>query len=336
MFKWLTKGNQKYDLIAIGDTVMDCFIRLEEVTISGSGKDKKLCLNFGDKIPYQSATLVPAVGNSANASVSASRLGLKTALISNLGDDQNAEIVLNTFHQEKVGTDFITKQKNRQTNYHYVLWSGDDRTILIRHEAYDYILPNFKAPRWLYLSSLAKTTLDYHQMIADYLEKNPEVKLAFQPGTHQMNMGTEKLARIYQRTNILFCNKEEAGRILKNNNLEINDLLTGLKTLGPKIVVITDGRAGAYYSDENNDNWFLPIWPDKKPPYERTGAGDAFASTIVSALCLGKSLNEALSWGPINSAEVVQKIGAQAGLLTREQLLKKLSTRAENYQARKI
>ena len=29
-------------------------------------------------------------------------------------------------------------------------------------------------------------------------------------------------------------------------------------------------------------------------PFDRTGAGDAFASTIVSALALGKSMDEAL------------------------------------------
>ena len=76
--------------------------------------------------------------------------------------------------------------------------------------------------------------------------------------------------------------------------------------------------------------------PDPKPPLERTGAGDAFSSTVTSALALGKSLPEALSWGPINSMSVVQYVGAQKGLLTREALEKYLREAPESYWPQKI
>ena len=51
---------------------------------------------------------------------------------------------------------------------------------------------------------------------------------------------------------------------------------------------------------------FIPIYPHKQ--FESTGAGDAFSSTIVSALALGKTLDEALTWGPINAQSVVQHL----------------------------
>jgi sugar/nucleoside kinase (ribokinase family) len=76
--------------------------------------------------------------------------------------------------------------------------------------------------------------------------------------------------------------------------------------------------------------------PDPKPPYERTGAGDAFASTIACALALGKTLPEALQWGGINSMSVVQEIGAQKGLLTQEKIEEYLKQAPESYRARKI
>lgn len=336
MFNWLTKAGQKFDLVTVGDTVMDCFIRLEEATLQTTPSGEELCLRFGDKVPYQSATVVPAVGNSANAAVAAARLGLKTAFITNLGADQNAELCLQTFRHEKISPNFIKKQAGQKTNYHYVLWYGNDRTILVHHENYNYTWPKVAAPKWLYLSSLGDKTASYHQAISDYLTRNPSIKLAFQPGTYQMAMGTDQLAPIYQRTEIFFCNRAEAKLILKTKDSEIKNLLAGLKKLGPKVVVITDGPAGAYYQDEAGANFFLPIWPDEKPPVQRTGAGDALAATAVSALCLGKSLVEALSWGPINSASVVQHIGAQAGLLSREALLDKLKQRANDYQAKLI
>ena len=47
---------------------------------------------FGDKVPYESVNVIPAVGNSPNAAVaSTARLGLSTALMTNMGDDQTVK-----------------------------------------------------------------------------------------------------------------------------------------------------------------------------------------------------------------------------------------------------
>ena len=80
----------------------------------------------------------------------------------------------------------------------------------------------------------------------------------------------------------------------------------------------------------------MPNYPDPVPPKERTGAGDAFASTFVAALAIGKSIDEALSWAPINSMNVVQHIGAQAGLLKRSSLLQFLKDAPKNYKIKEI
>jgi len=87
---------------------------------------------------------------------------------------------------------------------------------------------------------------------------------------------------------------------------------------------------------DGSDSWFMPIYPDPAPPYERTGAGDSFASTFISALALGKTPSEAIAWAPINSMSVVQKVGAQEGLLTREALEKLLAEAPDNYKAVKL
>ena len=89
--------------------------------------------------------------------------------------------------------------------------------------------------------------------------------------------------------------------------------------LGPKIVVITDGPKGAYASDGEN-RFEMPLYPDPAPPVDRTGAGDSFASTFVAAIIKGNTIEGALQWAPINSMSVVQKVGAQAGLLKEKEL----------------
>lgn len=332
-----------YDFVAIGDIVTDAFIRLKDAELHCDVRHEncQICFRFGDKVPYESVTVVPAVGNSPNASVAAARLGLNSALVTNLGADQNGREAITTLKNNSVRTEFVRVHPTRKTNYHYVLWYLDDRTILIKHEEYPYEMPNIGEPKWVYLSSLGENSFPFHDVIADYFETWPEIKVAFQPGTYQIKLGKDKLARIYKNSEIFFCNTEEARRILEDRQSEIKGLLQKINGLGPKIVVITDGKAGAYAFDARPAEgggkfWFMPPYPDPNPPLDRTGAGDSFAATFTSALALGKSVPEALAWAPINSMSVVQKIGAQAGLLTRPELEEHLKNAPENYQPREI
>lgn len=328
----------QYDFIAIGDAVVDAFIKLKDASVHCrvDRQDCEICLRFADKIPYEGVWVVPAVGNSANAAVGATRLGLKSALITNIGNDREGDDCLAALRAEKVGTEFIKAHEGVKTNYHYVLWYEDDRTILIKHEKFDYTLPDFDDPKWFYLSSLGEHAEEFHQTVEKYLMNHPDIKLVFQPGTYQIKMGREKLANIYKRSEIFICNKEEAERILHLAPSEPKILLEGLHRLGPKIVVITDGPNGAYAHDQNCQSWFMPPYPDLKPPYERTGAGDAFASTFAVALALGKTIEEALRWAPVNAMSVVQDVGARAGLLTQDKLEEYLAKAPEGYKAQLI
>lgn len=326
---------KKYDFIAIGDTVTDAFIRLKDahVTCKIDNTACEICMRYGDKIPYDFVEVCPAVGNSANAAVAGARLGVNTGLISYLGDDQNGRDAIEAFKQNKVGTDYIELVKGKKTNYHYVLWYEADRTILIKHEEYDYQFPSIKEPKWLYLSSLAEHTLPYHKQIAEYLKTHPNVKLAFQPGTFQIKFGVEALKDIYARTEIFFCNKEEAAKITGIDTVDIRTLAEAINAKGPKIVVITDGPVGAYVLQDGK-LYFMPPYPDPKPPYDRTGAGDAFSSTFTLAIMKGKSIEEALTWAPINSMSVVGQVGAQKGLLTESEIKEFISKAPENYKVK--
>lgn len=321
-----------YDFVAIGDTVTDAFIKIKDASVQCdiNKENCKICFRFKDKIAYESVTVLPGVGNAANAAVAAARLGLKTAFISNVGEDHYGQEIVGNFKKESVGTEFLTVNIGKKTNYHYVLWYEDDRTILIKHEEYDYKLPYFDEPKWVYFSSMAENSLAFHETIQHYFEEHPNIKLAFQPGTYQMKFGKKKLAGIYKRTDVFICNKEEAQRILEVNEPDIKNLMNGIHELGPKIVSISDGPNGAYASD-GKSAWFMPIYPDPKPPFERTGAGDAYSSTFVAALSLGLRIEDALRWGPINSMSVVQYVGAQEGLLNRYKLEKFLEDAPSDY-----
>ncbi|MBI3459100.1 carbohydrate kinase family protein [Candidatus Azambacteria bacterium] len=325
-----------YDFISIGDIATDAFIRIKEASVHCDiNKEKcEICIGFADKIPYEEVYVVPAVGNSANASVAASRLGLTSTLVSNLGDDYFGQECLVKLKKENVSAEFITVHKDAKTNYHYVLWYEDDRSILIKHEKYDYQLPNIGSPKWIYLSSLGADSMAFQERVEEYLEAHNDIKLVFQPGTFQMK-SQKLLDNFCRRAEIFFCNKEEAQRILKTTESDFKKLLELIKKMGPKIVVITEGKKGAYAHSENNF-WFMPPYPDPKPPLERTGAGDAFSSTFTVAMALGKTIEEALRWAPINSMSVVQYVGSQKGLLTVDQIEKFLEMAPDDYRPQRI
>ena len=326
-----------YEFIALGDVVTEPFIRLldAEATCDLDQNNCRISMRFGDKIPYESAQMCRAVGNSANAAVSASRLGVKTALLSYIGDDDIGKGNIEELTKNGVGTSLIKTIPGMPSNYHFVLWYDVERTILVKHTEFPYSFDmNMPAPKWIYLSSLASNSAEYHDQIGEYLVAHPEVKLTYQPGTFQMKLGVERTKNIYQHTELFVCNFEEAQRILQTKESDVKKLMDSLHDLGPRLVVVTDGIKGAYAREENGTKWYMPIYPHA--PFERTGAGDAFASTLSAALLLGKPLEEALLWAPINSQSVVQKVGAQAGLLTQAEIQAFLAKAPVDYKPRMI
>lgn len=331
---------RKYDLVCVGDVVIDAFITLKEAKVRWDKKheEAELCMAFADKIPYESLMIAPAVGNSSNVAVGAARLGLKTAMITSIGDDHYGEDILGVYRKEGVGREFVKVNRGMPTNYHFVLTYQAERTILIKHQKYAYTDPRALDTRtdWIYFSSIAEHTLPFHHKMAAYLKRHPNVRMGFNPGTFQLRFGVEKLRDIYRHTYALFVNREEAEHVArKPEGTPLPELFAALHRLGPKIVLITDGPAGAYASD-GSSRYFMPPYPDPKPPISRTGAGDAFSTGFMSALVYGLPVHEALRWAPIESMHVVQFYGAQTGLLKKSELLGLLKKAPKNFVAKAL
>lgn len=331
---------KQLDVLSVGDVVIDDFIRLldNEARVENTPSGPRLSFEFGTKVPFDHSEVVPAVGNASNASVAFAKLGFRSGLVANIGNDGRGREILEALHKAGVDSRFVHINHGKKSNYHYVLWYKDERTILIKHEEYDYHWPRFRVvdiPRWIYFSSISEHALEYHDQMAEWLESHPTVKLAFQPGTFQIEAGTHRLARIYKCSEIVAVNREEATIITKGNHEDIHDLFDKLHQLGPRTVLISDGHKGAYASDGAN-RWKMPIYPDPKPPYDRTGAGDAFTSTFVAAIMKGADIPGALLWAPINSMSVVQKVGAQAGLLTETEINHYLRIAPSNYHPERL
>lgn len=328
-------GDQPPSVLMVGDIFTDAFIKLNEKSAKIITDDEGLewlALPFGQKPPYDMVDIIRSVGPSPNAAVSSARIGLRASLMAWVGSDLVGKEAIDHLASEKVATNAMVTEQDKLTSYWYVLRYGADRTMLVKSEKYAYEWHDPKtAPDWIYLSYIGEDSWPLHEALVDYLNRNPEVKLAFQPGTFHFKWGKEKLADIYRRSNIVVMNREEAADVTGASHDDVKQLCDALHELGPENVVITDGPHGSYASFDSKVVT-IPNYPDPAKPLDRTGAGDAFASTIVSALALGKSMEEALTWAPINSMSVVQKLGAQAGLLTLPEIERFLQEAPADYK----
>jgi len=308
-----------YDLITIGVSTIDHFVKIHDASVrcSLNKTNCMMCINYADKIPadqYQSTM----GGNGANNAVGSVRLGLNNAIYTVYGKDTIGDMIENTFKTEGVNSEYLTQDQNAGSDTAVVVTFQHERTIIVYHEKRDYALPNLKPAKWVYYTSLMKGFETIHPALINYLKQN-QVKLAFNPGTHQLLAGKDRFKDLLVITELLIVNKEEAQRFLELNSTEIKELLLGLHNLGPKVAVITDGEHGSY-SYDGMRYLFQPILDGTI--VERTGCGDSYSTGIIAALIHGGDIKDGMVWGTINGWSVVQKVGPQAGLLHKEEMEK--------------
>ena len=329
---------KQIDILAIGDIAAEPFIKIKEAETEYDKHDDdwKLCLDYGGKVPYESAEVCHAVGNSSNMAIAASRLGLNSYLVSYIGNDSIGKENLEKLNKENIHTDYINTIDGLESNFHYVLWYKGERTILVKHTDFPYSLPkDLIEPKWIYLSSLSSNSVSYHEEISKYIKSHLNVSLAFQPGTFQIKLGVDTLKDIYENTKVFFCNHEEAEKILGIEEKDISKLTKMIYCFGPKIVVITDGISGAYSYDGKETLFMGAFYQDSKT-IESTGAGDAFSGAFITALSLDKGVREALMWGTINAMSVVQYVGPHKGLLNKEKMEEYIKNIPPESQPKKI
>ncbi len=308
-----------YDLITIGDTVIDTYLPIDDAQILEEEGIKYLGLKYGFKIPVEEGVSMVA-GNAANNAIGASRLKLKTAIYTNVGnkgDEQADDRIKAKLKKEGVDIRYVVETDHLPSNHNIILSFKGERTILVHHQPYKFELPDLDKSKWVYLTSMAPNYINTPviNQLVNYLERTG-AKLAYQPGTFQVKLGSKRQHRILSMTDFFVLNIEEAIHFLGHEEkapVPIKDLLLGIFELGPKKVVITDGGKGSFGFD--GEKYFqLETFPAKL--VEMTGAGDAYATGTVAALIHGLPLEEAMRWGAANSAAVVEQMGSTTGLLS--------------------
>lgn len=305
-----------FDLLSVGDASIDVFMTPteSETMCKINTKDCYIAFSYGGKIPVRNLE-TSVGGNAANNSVGTRRLGVKSAAVLTLGDDDIGGQIITKLKSEEVDLTYAIQQPATASNYSTIISYSGERTIFVYHAPRSYEFPIKLPPApWVYLTSMGENFRPFYNHMAEYIRKNPESKLVFNPGSWQMRAPIEQIKDILSLTYMIYVNREEAEKLTGTNASQgkEKDLLTSLSALGPKVAIITDGARGvmAYDGHKYLKCGIMPV-----EAYERTGAGDAFGSGSLSAIVKGKTLEEALLWGTVNSASVIGYVGSQRGLL---------------------
>jgi ribokinase len=326
-----------YDIITVGSSTIDAFARVESELIKIKTihhEEDLIAYPCGSKILIKELEFFTG-GGGTNTAVAFSRLGLKTGYVGKLGSGTNSDMILQTLRKDKV-TFLGLKSKKEHAGYSVILDSLEgDRTILAYKGANNELsfkeidLKKLKT-KWFYFSSMVDKSFSTLESLASFAE-DKGIKIAFNPSNYLAEKGQLYLKDLLSKTYLLVLNKEEA--MLLAGNLDITELIRRLESFGPKIVIVTDGKDGAYTI---KDNKLYHVIPFGTKPVETTGAGDAFASTFLAGLIMKKNIDTCLKMACTNSESVISNTGAKTGLLPYKKLLLKMKERPQKVKSLKL
>lgn len=342
---------KKFDILTFGSITLDTFIEPAEVEIIREpGGSEKMAFGIGQKIKMR--TIAQHVGGgSANTSVGFAKLGLRTASLGTIGDDDHGEFIKHRLQKMGVETKFIQIQKNTPSSTSIVFITKDGRRTIFHERTTHAHIEDFpkKMPpaRAIYVGHLYETGAKILPRVPEWKKSSPGKTskiFAWNPGKTQFRSGFSTFKKIFPSVDMLILNIEEAELFTKSKAKKIAPSRSGAEILwkcdvkkifdartiakkflhaGVKRVVITDGQRGAQFFDANGIHLFTPPL-DKTPPVSTLGAGDSFSVGVVSALLRGEDSKNQMFWGSLNSNSVIRQFGAQEGLLTLREMLQKV------------
>jgi len=298
-------------------------------------------------------------GGAANAAVSFKRLGLDVECFFKIGADHAGDFILEHLAKEQVKTAHVIRTKEAQTGTSFIIPSPSGNKAALVYRGANLTMKKKEIPfdaideaDLVYITSLSFSLSPLLPLIAAYAKKNKTL-VATNPGSNQVRNGAHDLVKALSNIDILILNSYEAKQLMvslvsANPSLQrelsqekevkttkkVPTLLRSPLTFqqvcfslpqyfqeilshGPKIALVTNGAEGVYAASQDT----IYFYPSPKIKVVSTvGAGDSFASAFVASLLQGKTIEDALVAGTLNSSSVLGHIGTHTGLLTEKEL----------------
>lgn len=308
-------------------------------------------------------------GGAVNAAVAMSRLGLDVGTLVKLGKDARAEMVMNHLMQEGVSTRWALRDGRAPTGASVLISSHDRNAAIFTFRGANTLLEpgdlrkEAFAADLVYVSSLSNESADAFPAIIG-AAKEQGALVATNPGVRQLSSRGGAFQETLKQIDILAVNRSEADALVPalvkrfgegakgitpkpgetlprlaargfvGGGLEMGvvDFFAGLRKLGPRYVVVTDGRDGAFLGAPDAI-LYCPVLETKVAG--TAGAGDAFNATFTAFVAMGRGAEEALRAAAINSASVVGHIDTQSGLLSLAEIDRRLAATKATLEVRR-
>lgn len=315
-------------VICVGSVSRDIFFPTKEGVLLQTPEDvtsqMKVAFELGGK--FRAHDRYESIGGvAANVAVGLARLGTEVSCYSRVGGDELGRSVRQTLEQEGVVTDALEIDRAVKTDLSaiIVIEQTGDRIIFHNRDANEHlVIDPRKLDRadWLYVSALNGRWRDNLLALGRSAQEKHQ-RIALNPGQHNLKDDPRLMLDFLRSVDVLFLNKDEAIELLLANKIEtrperLNDerfLLESLQKYGPTTVALTDGRRGAWAS--NDREWWHADSFEPHGLVDTTGGGDAFGSGFFSAYLKGYPIEVCLQYGICNAGNVVGFFGATPGLL---------------------
>jgi fructokinase len=281
-----------------------------------------------DLIPEGDKYLKFPGGTGANIAVALSKLGVKSALITKLGNDPLAEFLTDTLEREKVITQHVSFSERYKTGLIIISVSSTGErhfTHMVKPSA-DSQLKNSDFPAlergdWLCVSAFIFAQRSSREATFFAMQQAKMAgSLVCVDANIRVDMWDDELLLIPTTLNALktadIAKMSEDELLLLTNTDSIGEGIKIVKRWPAKIKIITLAEKGALLLTEQSE---FHIEGYDVPVVDMTGAGDAFIAAFISKLIPLESwtddqLIEAIEFSNACGALVVGKKGAMSAL----------------------
>ena len=127
-----------------------------------------------------------------------------------------------------------------------------------------------------------------------------------------IDIANKELKDLIKRVDLFCINFNEAIALSGQSGSDINEMSKAILDLGPKSLIIKDGKKGSYFFDSNNQ-FSIKAYPVKEV-IDTTGAGDAYIGGLLMGKMNGMSILDSMKIGSVTASFCIEGIGVD-GLL---------------------
>jgi ribokinase len=254
-------------------------------------------------------------GSAANFATQASRLGVKTTLVSCVGDDPYGHLAVKEMSKIGVDTTCILVLENQSTGlFIYTHDTTEDWLVVAKPGANKFLEKRLFEEENLGDAQVMHLAGSFPMMIdrAVELATIQGMILSLDPGREANKL---EFNRILKHTDLLFVNQNELKDYFNIEPKE-PELRAFAKTF-PGIVILKMGKNGAIATDgfEYCTSHIFEV-----PIVDTMGAGDSFAAGFITAWIRSENIEQALNMANAVAAMTITKQGAQNGQPTLEEV----------------